>query len=79
MQDPEAHAPAHAAPYPKRGATIHAVEGAILGVDRYGASAPAPKIFEAFGLTVANVTDIGRRVVREGLHGRQGVTLGHGH
>ena len=32
MQDPEAHAPAHAAPYPKRGATIHAVEGAILGV-----------------------------------------------
>ncbi|MEI7742178.1 MAG: transketolase [Chloroflexota bacterium] len=54
-------------------------EGAILGVDRYGASAPAPKIFEAFGLTVANVTDIGRRVVRDGLHGRQGVTLGHGH
>ena len=56
-------------------------EGAIIGIDRYGASAPAPKIFEAFGLTATNVADVGRRVVREGLAGRVGVTLpaSHGH
>ena len=56
-------------------------EGAIIGIDRYGASAPAGKIFEAFGLTAANVADVGRRVVREGLAGRVGVTLpaSHGH
>jgi len=55
-------------------------EGAIIGIDRYGASAPAPRIFEAFGLTTANVVEVGRKVVREGLHGRVGATgAGHGH
>jgi transketolase len=29
--------------------------GAVLGVDRFGASAPAPQLFEHYGLTVANV------------------------
>ncbi len=50
-------------------------EGAILGLDRFGASAPAGTIFEAFGFTVDNVTDIARRVVHDGLHGRVGATL----
>jgi transketolase len=48
-------------------------EGAILGLDRFGASAPAGKIMTAFGFTAASVADIGRRVVREGLRGRVGV------
>jgi transketolase len=30
--------------------------GRIIGVDRFGASAPAPELFELFGLTVTNVT-----------------------
>jgi transketolase len=46
-------------------------EGAIIGIDHFGASAPAGTIFKEFGFTVDRVTDVGRRVVREGLHGRQ--------
>ncbi len=49
-------------------------EGAILGLDRFGASAPAATIFKAFGFTADHVADLGRRVVREGLHGRVGVS-----
>jgi transketolase len=45
-------------------------EGAIVGLDRYGASAPAATIFEELGFTIDRVADIGRQVVREGLHGR---------
>jgi transketolase len=45
-------------------------EGAIIGLDHFGASAPAGTIFEHFGFTVDRVADIGRRVVREGLRGR---------
>ena len=45
-------------------------EGAIIGLDHFGASAPAGTIFEKFGFTADRVTDIGRRVVRDGLHGR---------
>jgi len=29
--------------------------GAIIGIDRFGASAPAPKLFEEFGLTVERI------------------------
>ncbi len=56
-------------------------EGAILGLDRFGASAPAPTIFEAFGFTAGHVAEIGRKVVRDGLRGRVGVSgqAGHGH
>jgi transketolase len=46
-------------------------EGAIIGIDHFGASAPAGTIFEAFGFTVDRVTDVARRVVRDGLRGRQ--------
>ncbi len=45
-------------------------DGVIVGIDRFGASAPAEQIFEAFGITADRVVEIGRKVVREGLHGR---------
>jgi transketolase len=44
--------------------------GAIIGLDHFGASAPAGTIFEHFGFTTERVTDVARRVVREGLRGR---------
>ena len=62
-------------------------EGAIVGLDHFGASAPAGTIFKEFGFTAERVADVGRRVVREGLHGRQAAlgpahgshpTIGHG-
>ena len=53
-------------------------EGAIIGLDHFGASAPAGTIFEHFGFTVDRVADVGRRVVREGLRGRV-PTLDGGH
>ncbi len=45
-------------------------EGAIIGLDHYGASAPAGTIFEHFGFTADRVVDVARRVVRNGLRGR---------
>jgi transketolase len=45
-------------------------EGAIIGLDHFGASAPAGTILEHFGFTAERVTDVARRVVREGLRGR---------
>jgi transketolase len=44
--------------------------GAIIGLDHFGASAPAGTIFQHFGFTTERVTDVARRVVRGGLHGR---------
>jgi transketolase len=38
-------------------------EGAIIGLDHYGASAPAPVIFEKFGFTVDRVADVARNVL----------------
>jgi transketolase len=46
-------------------------EGAIIGLDHFGASAPAGTILREFGFTTDRVADIGRRVVHDGLHGRQ--------
>ncbi len=53
-------------------------EGAIIGLDHYGASAPAGTIFDKFGFTADRVADVARRVVRDGLHGRI-PTLDAGH
>ncbi len=44
--------------------------GAIIALDRFGASAPGPTVFEKLGFSVDRVADIGRRVVRDGLRGR---------
>jgi hypothetical protein len=53
-------------------------EGAMLGIDHFGASAPAGTIFERLGFTVDNVAAVARRVVRDGLRGRI-PTLDPGH
>jgi transketolase len=53
-------------------------EGAILAIDHFGASAPAPTILEHFGFTPERVADVGRQVVRDGLRGRI-PTLDPGH
>jgi transketolase len=53
-------------------------EGAIVGLDHFGASAPAGTIFEKFGFTAERVTDVARKVLREGLRGRV-PTLDSGH
>ncbi|MDO8484436.1 MAG: transketolase, partial [Candidatus Limnocylindrales bacterium] len=45
-------------------------EGAIVGLDHFGASAPAGTIFEKLGFTAERVTEIARKVVRDGLRGR---------
>jgi transketolase len=44
-------------------------EGAVVGLDHFGASAPGATIFEHLGFTDEHVADVARRVVREGLHG----------
>ncbi len=54
-------------------------EGAIIGLDHFGASAPAGTIFKELGFTADRVADVGRRVVREGLHGRQAALGDGGH
>ncbi len=51
-------------------------DGAIIGLDRFGASAPAGTIFSELGFTADRVTDIARRVVRDGYHGRVPVLVG---
>jgi transketolase len=45
-------------------------EGAIIGIDHFGASAPVGDIMRHFGFTIERVAEIGRRVAREGLSGR---------
>jgi transketolase len=45
-------------------------EGAIVGIDRFGASAPGPEVMARFGLTAERLTEVGRAVVRDGLRGR---------
>jgi transketolase len=62
--------------------------GAIIGIDHFGASAPAGTIFEELGFTAERVAEVARRVVREGFRGRvatvnpghqpAGLGLGHG-
>jgi len=38
------------------------LDGKVLGIDHFGASAPAPQIFEAFGLTVENVVKLAKEL-----------------
>jgi transketolase len=52
--------------------------GAIIGIDHFGASAPAGTIFEKLGFTSERVADVARRVMRDGLRGRI-PTLDPGH
>jgi transketolase len=36
---------------------------AVVGIDRYGESAPAPDLFKLFGFTVQNLADTVRKVL----------------
>jgi transketolase len=38
-------------------------KGVIIGVDRFGASAPYQRIYKEFGLTVERVVDVARRLI----------------
>ncbi|HEY8438077.1 MAG TPA: transketolase, partial [Candidatus Limnocylindrales bacterium] len=53
-------------------------EGAIVGLDHFGASAPAGTIFEKFGFTVERVADVARGVLDGSVRGPQ-PTLEPGH
>ena len=44
--------------------------GAVIGLDRFGASAPGPEVLDALGFSVGRVAEVGRAVAREGLRGR---------
>ena len=41
------------------------LDGAVISIDRYGASAPAAKLFETFGFTVDNVVQTAMEVVKK--------------
>ncbi|MEO8463358.1 MAG: hypothetical protein ABI555_09105, partial [Chloroflexota bacterium] len=53
-------------------------DGAIIGIDHFGASAPAPTILEHFGFTVERVAEVARGVVAGTIRGRVH-TLDPGH
>ncbi len=53
-------------------------EGALIGLDHFGASAPAGTIFEKLGFTLDRVTDVARGVAKGELRGRI-PTLNGGH
>jgi transketolase len=40
------------------------LEGAVLGIDRYGESAPAADVFKHFGFTAENVVKVARSVIK---------------
>jgi transketolase len=44
-------------------------EGAIIAIDRFGASAPAGDLFPAFGFTAAHVAAVARKVMTGDLRG----------
>ena len=44
-------------------------EGAIIAIDRYGASAPASQLFPAFGFTAAHIASVARHVMTGDLRG----------
>ncbi len=43
--------------------------GAIVGIDRFGTSAPGPEVMERFGFTAERLTEVGRAVTRGELRG----------
>jgi transketolase len=45
-------------------------EGAIIGIDHFGASAPGEEVLAHFGFSVDRVAEIGRKVVLKGFSGR---------
>ena len=39
------------------------LDGAVIGLDRYGASAPAGLLFEKFGFTAQHAAQVGRELL----------------
>ena len=39
------------------------LEGAVIGIDRYGESAPGPELFKYFGFSVDKVVDAVKSVI----------------
>jgi transketolase len=39
------------------------LEGAVVGIDRFGESAPGGKLFEYFGFTVEKVAEAVKRIL----------------
>jgi transketolase len=44
-------------------------DGAIIGIDHFGASAPGDEVMRRFGFTVERVAEVGRSVARDGFSG----------
>jgi transketolase len=42
-------------------------EGSIIGIDRFGASAPGEHLMKLFGFTVENVVEQAKTIINEGL------------
>ena len=42
------------------------LDGAVVGIDHFGASAPAKILFEQFGFTVSNVVETAMQVINRG-------------
>ena len=40
------------------------LDGKIIGIDRFGESAPAGKLFDKFGFTVSNVVETVKEIVK---------------
>jgi len=47
-------------------------DGAIIGIEHFGASAPGDEVLRRFGFSVERVAEIGRAVVRDGFSGHVG-------
>jgi transketolase len=45
-------------------------DGAVIGLDRFGTSAPGPLVMERFGFTAERIADVARAVVRGERRGR---------
>ena len=45
------------------------LDGAVIGLDRYGASAPAGLLFEKFGFTAQHAAQVGRELLQRQRHG----------
>ncbi|MET0773188.1 MAG: transketolase [Candidatus Limnocylindrales bacterium] len=52
-------------------------EGAIVAVDRFGASAPAGELFPAFGISASHVAAVARKVMTGDLQGVVSAPFGH--
>jgi len=44
-------------------------DGAVIGIDRFGESAPAPELYELFGINVPSIVAQARRLVKESAAG----------